>query len=440
MYNDKGHIIVKEGMSIQDAIDAADKFDTVKVMPGNYEENIKIQKPVNLKGSGSEESVIKPDTGRVISIGSQVAENGYIKNLTVQDFTLRSGDDSIVLQSDSATDGKYNARNYIYKNLVVDANNNNETAIGLFDAKNITLNNVQVQNCNRSDGAALEMVGVKNLKVYNSKFENNRLAVKIFSVDGYQNNGNINISNTEFRNNRKDIINEENNLKINATHNYWGQSSGPADSDISGNVDYRPWLLEENGDKYDFTVAFDKGWNLISAPTNVNEYEIYKSEDIVEGWLSHDESGWISSSEDVRNEFKNPANAVFVKTKEPIGVGYNWTKDTNPEDTFANKQLSEGWNLVSTGITGDYKDQMSHLKYESGEGLASIFAPNTYNENKDLSYNWQNPQMDTTTWNDGDKMYRLDGYWVYISGSDEDHKVPVEPVDSVSGLMKQAGE
>lgn len=227
---------------------------------------------------------------------------------------------------------------------------------------------------------------------------------------------------------------------IDARYNWWGHPSGPSGAGqgsgaaVSDNVDYRPWLLEAGGERFDFTLVLGQGWNVVSAPSNIEQYEIKGD---VAAWLAHTASGWVSDESVISKEFKNPAGAVFVNANETLGVGYIWA-DFGPGDDFANKQLREGWNLIGVGNTDDSMNRLSNLKYESGEGITSIYSPNVFNQVKDVSYHWQISQMDKTSWKNEDKMYRLDGYWVYLRGSDRVHSVTVEPAGSASDLVSEA--
>jgi Right handed beta helix region len=57
-------IKVSPGDSIQAAIDSAGSYDTIKLAPGTYHENVQIKKDgITLKGAGADETIIEPGTG-----------------------------------------------------------------------------------------------------------------------------------------------------------------------------------------------------------------------------------------------------------------------------------------------------------------------------------------------------------------------------------------
>jgi len=234
--------------TIQEGIDAV-QGSTVNVAAGTYNENVEIRKTLTLLGAGADVTTIEPFSGRVINIRAQEATNAFIDGITIQGFTLRTNDNNIALQSDSANDDKYNGKNYLYKDLIVDANSNAQTAIGLFDVDGVVLDNVVVKNSARTDGGAIEMVGVKDFMMENSELTNNALGLKVFDAAGYMPNQNITVTHSRIVGNDIGIINSVNGLTLNAVANWWGYDSGPAHTSntsgtgdsVSDNVDYRPW-------------------------------------------------------------------------------------------------------------------------------------------------------------------------------------------------------
>jgi len=233
--------------TIQDGIDAVEG-STVHVAAGTYNENVVITKPIQLIGEGSGVTKIEPSSGRVIDIRAQI---NNIDGITIQGFTLKTNDNNIALQSNSQVNDGYDGMNYLYKDLIVDVNNNAQTAVGLFDVEGIILDNVIVKNSARTDGGAIEMVGVKDFLMINSEITNNQIGLKIFDVSGYESNNNINITHSKIVGNQIiGIQNLVNGLTLKAENNYWGDASGPtyisnpggAGDSASGNVDVCPFL------------------------------------------------------------------------------------------------------------------------------------------------------------------------------------------------------
>lgn len=237
---------VPTGWTIQDVVDKANVGATVYIPAGTYNENVDIRKSIHLIGAGADITTIEPSSGRVINIRAQEATNGFIDGITIQGFTLRTNDNNYALQSNSATDGKYNGRNYLYKDLIVDANNNVQSAVGLFDVEGVILDNVVVKNSARTDGGAIEMVGVKDFTMSNSKITNNEIGLKIFDVSGYMPNEQIVISNSDlFGNNLYSIINDDAGLLVNAENNWWVVTTyDEIDALVEGEVEFDPWCYD----------------------------------------------------------------------------------------------------------------------------------------------------------------------------------------------------
>ena len=79
---------------IQDAIDAAGEGDTIRVWEGTYEENVVVDKTVNLVGNGSEETTI--DGG-----GSDVVVKITVDWVNIREFHISNGNYGIYLLSSS---------------------------------------------------------------------------------------------------------------------------------------------------------------------------------------------------------------------------------------------------------------------------------------------------------------------------------------------------
>lgn len=331
--------------SIQEGIEAVEAGGTVDVSEGTYEENVVIDKPLNLKGEDKNNTTVSPSSGRAIDISAQTAENGYIDGLTIQGFAVEVNDDSIALQSDSAENDGYNGKNYTYKNLVVDANNNDNSAIGLFDVNGVTLDNVEVRNCARTDGGAIEMVGVKNLEMNNSSVHDNNIGLKIFDADGYEANGDITINSSSFAGNDTAIINEVDGLTIEAVDNYWGSENGPKHpantynvSDqgdiIEGDVNFVSWCQAEGPSDCGFApVAIFEDSDGLNPPYEIlstNNFDQiagqYSSiQQAVEDYDSSDKK--IVAAEGTFTEQANINKSDIVLAGSNEGIAHNETRN-----------------------------------------------------------------------------------------------------------------
>lgn len=182
--------------------------------------------------------------------------------------------------------------------------------------------------------------------------------------------------------------------------------------------------------EYDLSLTLGKGWSLISLPRKAEVFEI--PEEDIEAWLSYAVKGekllWLSDQNDINNELNNPASAVYIKTLRPTVLRFRWKAEDNPQDMFAAKKLSAGWNLIGTGARTNLKNIFSSLRYENGSGLTQVFAPNLFNQNKQNGYylNWSSPLLDITDWGANNIMCPFDGYWVFLRGLDRDYSTVID--------------
>jgi parallel beta-helix repeat protein len=140
--------------SIQDAIDQAERGDTVFVKPGIYYENITINKTINLIGSGTEHTTIIGDQVRaVIKLESN---NSRISGFTIAGYYC---------YSDIYINGSYNTISdcYCYGSV-----------IGI-DMRETKYNLVVNSTCETNSGAGIYLAGAShstfnNISCYNSTY------------------------------------------------------------------------------------------------------------------------------------------------------------------------------------------------------------------------------------------------------------------------------
>jgi len=212
--------------------------------------------------------------------------------------------------------------------------------------------------------------------------------------------------------------------ELSATNNFWGAASGPAGEglghgdSISENVSYRPWLLEEDGDTYDLTIALTEAgeWTLVSAPQLLSEAPaIIDDEAAVVAMLGY-ESGEFTTPTDS----EKPVSAFYVQTTNMGGIGFTYATATSLTQT--SKDLAIGWNLIGTNSVGTAIDEFSSIQNTGTDaGMITLHVPDTQNERKDYG---------NTVWStDGDRDLNAnpitelpvknvsiyDGYWVFMN-------------------------
>ncbi|MFB6291904.1 MAG: hypothetical protein ABEI58_00760 [Candidatus Nanohaloarchaea archaeon] len=224
---------------------------------------------------------------------------------------------------------------------------------------------------------------------------------------------------------------------VDAEHNYYGAASGPSgeaggkgvslSSVDSGRekIDYHPWLLKEDGERYDQTAAVTQAdtWTVISAPQQLSENPTLVTDGgAPEATVTtfEGEGRWMTSAD---SQVQNPLVAHYVKVNDTAGVGFKFAS-SSARTSFVNETLEEGWNLVSTRANGKAKDQFAGIRASgTSDGMTTIWTPSE-NERKDVA--------DSVAWSDsnqnrniaasltkslpGEDVSRFDGYWVETNG------------------------
>ena len=392
--------------SIQTAVDEAvtsGETQTVHVTEGEYEENVEINNSVVLEGEGKE-SVIKSDSTGVLLTGNT---DDLVKDVTVRDLKVAPESGSGIFSYSNLGDSLWDSQNVSLENLDIEMSTGN-TAIGLMSTKDAEISNVEVSGSQIEAAGALELVGVENLNISDSTFENNALGLKVKYAEGYGENSNIEIRNTVFEENAVAVENADESIKVDAKHNYWGQSSGPEEGQVVGDVTFQPWLLEENGEVYDQTVGLGDGWSTVSIPGNVEQKQLVGDGHI----YSYDASSEGSEWQKVGLDEINSAQAVAV-TPEVEALGFNYA-----DESASSTSLNSGWNLVGLPGGQAFQSVLSTAQTE----MESFSYPA---ENLEKSHGFR-PLEQTGLVNSkaifdsrevlsGTKTSSLDGYWLHVS-------------------------
>jgi len=214
--------------TIREAVDAAEEGDTIRVWEGVYEENVILNKTLNLIGNGSDVTTI--DGGG----------NGGVLNLeadwcNVSGFGVTNGDDyGIYLSGDHTT----------LSNNTISSNNYHGIYIFTYSSNNMLSRNTISGNF----GDGVYLVGSDQIVLSNNTISGNDVGICLDSSS---------INNTAHYN---DIFNNTNygidasdndDYHINATNNFWGDLTGPyhpsknrygSGDNASDYVDFDPWI------------------------------------------------------------------------------------------------------------------------------------------------------------------------------------------------------
>jgi len=166
----------KDYTTIQAAINAADPGDTIFVYNGTYNENVLVNKTINLIGNSSSECIIKSAalTQPVMDINS-LADSSNISGFKLIDA---NGTNSFGLRITSAEN--CNLIDIIISNVTTVIAGNQYTAYGLFisNVKNTTFNDFQIYFINGSDSNDI----AKGIGVEPNSFNNTFMNCKIENI------------------------------------------------------------------------------------------------------------------------------------------------------------------------------------------------------------------------------------------------------------------
>ncbi|SFS55498.1 DNRLRE domain-containing protein [Paenibacillus sp. 453mf] len=183
--------------SIQQAINAANPGDVIQVGPGNYPENVTIDRRIILNGSGSDVggTIINPASGVGISIS-----NGGLNStnrLVISDLLVTGASQGI------STIGNNQPSFITLSNVSLLNNLNNGFSINI-SSSFPRMNDLIITGSNFSNNVTAGFrvptyAQVSNVTIHSSMFNGNAFGILVFSGTAIFNN--INISNSQFNNN-----------------------------------------------------------------------------------------------------------------------------------------------------------------------------------------------------------------------------------------------
>ncbi|MBA7538179.1 hypothetical protein ES705_30453 [subsurface metagenome] len=226
--------------------------------------------------------------------------------------------------------------------------------------------------------------------------------------------------------------------EVDATLNWWGHASGPADAAsymtsgyeaygdaVSTYVDYEPWLLAVvvsgvTPTTYDKTLALKDGWTLVSTNKAVADTTSDAGTTSVLKYAV--ESGalvWAT----VTVADLEPVDVLCIKTDGGGGVGINYSAN---QPGVSSKGLLAGWNLISSGTTPidsqpSAYDILSPLPFAQiggaqAVGLTTLVSQGSYNQ---VSGSFYQATLDSTDWTllKSITLFPYDGYWIQMNAA-----------------------
>ncbi|NMJ77124.1 hypothetical protein GLU64_01795 [Nanohaloarchaea archaeon] len=443
--------------TIQEAVSTAAEDAKVEVSSGTYNEDVKLGADgMTLEGAGEDSTTIvgqgdRPGTlfvssdhpgievtGFRVEAGSSgnavhLSTDSEITNVTFDDNTF-VGDSSgvtafvggdhenIDFESNSLLSSSGNVSKHLYLGGQASYGSGDESATSAELEDDVVGNEFANYSAN-----AIESEG-QHVEVRDNRFVNSTesgTAVAVPGAIGDENSVNIDGENVAITENEFPAnaggVDADTAGDVQAQHNYWGAASGPEGSgaDVTGDVDFEPWLLEADGTEYEETVSLTGGdWSLFSAPGSVDASKVVVDDGSNAKHFVYDTEA--SQFESVDSVDSNPLSATFVYASDASGVGLNYR-----DSSSASKDVAKGWNVISSTQEIKLRDALSPV----AGSLNSFFAPADYNDGK-LGGTYTNlgdrssevvdaSNLDylQSEFGSSQKVSRYDGYWVKASGS-----------------------
>jgi hypothetical protein len=304
---------VNESSSIQEALDTANPNDTIQVSQGTYVENLAIGKSVSIEGAGKEKTTVT-FTGEGTSDGTATvsieSSDVTLSQMTVErnqnaDRNVNGGHvQGISVEGSNTVIEKVNVR--------TDREEGYERFDGIvvFDGSGNNVSNVQVSQVDVSGfytgfvATQANENSVSDVRLTESAISGNTYGVTVKSHSEPV-PSNIRLSENKIRSNTEtglvyapdnyqgyNLHGDFGSEEMDATHNFWGQPTGPEETQISGEVDRRPYYPTEqafeNSKSYDSYHSFLGSFDTFEANTERTDDEIIETvnnDETIEGLI-----------------------------------------------------------------------------------------------------------------------------------------------------------
>ncbi len=271
-------IIVHGGQSIQDAIDAAASGDTIEINSGTYIENLRINKPLTIRGVdvGSGLPVIDANSkGNAIEISADQVILENIVSTNASRSSMRPGAGIRFSSSNNCSIGRIESYNNYYGINLADSNNNTISECNIsnsqYGVRIYFSNNNRIQNCDvRDNDIPLNIVSSVGNLISGNIFKDNLHEIET-------NNDNKIINNEEISASVKELNSSKEVVELNAKprpqppqSNYGGKAKSSHSSGNHGNgAQWRPALMNDDEGKEYNNLAQKAAGTLVFNPPNV---------------------------------------------------------------------------------------------------------------------------------------------------------------------------
>jgi parallel beta-helix repeat protein len=232
--------------SIRAAVNAANAGDTIYIYSGIYNEQVMINKSINLQGENNQNTIIK-GTGASLS-GIYITTNYVnVSNLKVENFGfgiyLYSISNNIIASNTVANcswDGIYlysSSNNIITSNIVA---NSNDRGILFYSSSNNNITSNTVANCS----SGIYLYSSSNNKILYNAISSCKQGIYLLS------SSNNNITCNNIYGNKEYGLYVVSYTDNTARNNWWGNATGPSNAisnpdgkgdRISGDIPFSPW-------------------------------------------------------------------------------------------------------------------------------------------------------------------------------------------------------
>src|SRR5690606_6496775 len=196
------------GGRIQEALDLVSRGGAVRVGDGAYAETVNINQSVSLLGDSEAGTVIAGG----VRINGHTAPGALIDGVELANLTLNPGVGQVgLIALSNSVDGQPNLTNLTVTNVTI--NGANQHAVGLFDVSGATFDNVTINAASGFSG--IEAIGLNGFSMTGGAIHGGRIGVNVWSLAGYEANGDLSFAGVDFAGNRTHLVLEDAGADLN---------------------------------------------------------------------------------------------------------------------------------------------------------------------------------------------------------------------------------